>query len=300
MYKIYSSILATLLLSACVSINPSTVRLSEQVGEQLAEMEELHILTVQRYFDGEVEKIEHFLTTTWEPLFLKNFLGTSNVLSELQNVSMFSPDTQENITESLKLYLDDPAEAQDATKAVLSELDVIRKDEPNTVRSVLADYVEEDRIEAAAVHVSSLLGTDNAAQIILEFAEAAHEQMQAQREALIAPLEAKREETVAELSAAYAVLVRGQSTITGRLDAASKRTEGRDVLMSQFGMGKTPDMIMNGLADMGGIVDKALSSANAVLENGDGNSAKGMLEVLKEGLKSISAEKDNTKKMDKD
>jgi len=196
MHKIYLSILTLFMLSGCVSINPSTVRLSERVGEQLAEMEELHILTVQRYFDGEQEKIEHFLTDTWEPLFLKNFLGTSNVLSMLQNVSTFSEDTRENVTDALKLYLDDPDEAQSATNVVLSKLDATRQDEPFTVRSLLADYVEDDRIDAASVHVSSLLGTDNAAQIILEFAEAAHDEMQKQREELITPLELKREETI--------------------------------------------------------------------------------------------------------
>ena len=255
-------------------------------------MEALHILTVQRYFDGEQEKIEHFLTNTWEPLFLKNFLGTSNILVMLQNVSTFSDDTRENISDALKLYLDDPDEASDATNRILTELDATRKGEPLTVRSLLTDYVEDDRLDAAAVHVNSLIGTDNAAQIILEFAEAAHEQMQLQREELIAPLEAKREETIAELSAAYAVLVRGQSTITGRLDAASKRTEGRDVLVGKLGLGKTPDRIMQEIAGIGTKVDKALNSANRLMDTGDGNAAKGIIKILKEDLESIDDDED--------
>mgnify|MGYP000639409460 FL=1 len=296
MYKIYLSIL-TLILSGCFSINPSTVQLSERVGVQLAEMETLHILTVQRYFDGEREKIKHFLTNTWEPLFLKNFLGTSNVLSMLQNVSTFSDATQENIAEGLKLYLDDATEAEDAAKAVLGNLNISRQGEQEAVRSVLNDYVEDDRLEAATVHISSLLGSDNAAQIILEFAEAAHEEMQAQREALLAPLEAKRETVIAELSGAYSVLVRGQSTITGRLDAASKRTGDRDFLMDKLGVGKTPDLIMQQLSGISTQVDKALSGANRVLNKGEGDPIKGVIDILKADLESMN-EKEEEQEMD--
>src|SRR6185369_15165885 len=72
---------------SCVSIKPSTVQLSAEVGERLTEMEKIHQLTVQRYFDMEKQKVEDFLTNTWEPLYLKNFLGTSQVLQLLQNTS---------------------------------------------------------------------------------------------------------------------------------------------------------------------------------------------------------------------
>mgnify|MGYP000385813564 CR=1 FL=1 len=296
MYKIYLSIL-TLILSGCFSINPSTVQLSERVGVQLAEMETLHILTVQRYFDGEREKIKHFLTNTWEPLFLKNFLGTSNVLSMLQNVSTFEDTTRENITEGLKLYLNDPTESEAAAKTILDNLNISRQGEQEAVRSVLNDYVEDDRLEAATVHISSLLGSDNAAQIILEFAEAAHEEMQAQREALLAPLEAKRETVIAELSGAYSVLVRGQSTITGRLDAASKRTGDRDFLMDKLGVGKTPDLIMQQLSGISTQVDKALSGANRVLNKGEGDPIKGVIDILKADLESMN-EKEEEQEMD--
>jgi len=296
MYKIYLSIL-TLILSGCFSINPSTVQLSERVGVQLAEMETLHILTVQRYFDGEREKIKHCLTNTWEPLFLKNFLGTSNVLSMLQNVSTFEDTTRENITEGLKLYLNDPTESEAAAKTILDNLNISRQGEQEAVRSVLNDYVEDDRLEAATVHISSLLGSDNAAQIILEFAEAAHEEMQAQREALLAPLEAKRETVIAELSGAYSVLVRGQSTITGRLDAASKRTGDRDFLMDKLGVGKTPDLIMQQLSGISTQVDKALSGANRVLNKGEGDPIKGVIDILKADLESMN-EKEEEQEMD--
>ncbi|MGZ8556764.1 MAG: hypothetical protein ACXWWC_00445 [Chitinophagaceae bacterium] len=285
------SILFLLLLTtftfSCVSIQPSTVQLSAQVGERMSEMEKLHQLAIQRYFDMEKEKVENFLTNTWEPLFLKNFLGTSGVLQLLQNVSKIDERGKNILKEGITEYLTDKSEAEKAANDLISRLNESRKGEEGAVRTVLNKYVEDKKLDAAVIHISSLLGTDEPARIIFDFAEAAHREMQVQRKEMLAPIEQARTEAVASLSEAYAELIRGQSTITGRLQAAGKRSKQQDELLDKLGIGQITKEVTTRLANVSSKVDKALSVANNLIDKGKNNNADSILNSLRSSLNNI-------------
>lgn len=271
------------LFVGCVSIKPSTVQLSAQVGERLSEMEKIHQLAIQKYFDMEKQKVEDFLTNTWEPQFLKNFLGTSQVLDMLQNVSKIDDRGRRSIKSGISRYLTDTSEAERATKELVAKLTETRKGEDGLVRTVLTRFVEDNKLDAAVIHVSSLLGTDEPARIILDFAEAAHEEMLAQRKEMLAPIEQARAEAVASLSQAYAELIRGQSTITGRLEAAARRSKQQDELLNKLGVGQVPKELVDKMTDITNKVNKGLGAANtAVKKLKDG---EGVISAFKDAFK---------------
>jgi len=229
---ILTAIVISSLLSSCVTISPATVELSSQVGDRITAMEQMHQLAIQRYFDAEEQKVKDFMTDEWEPLFLKNFLAESNVLNELNSVSRIDLATQKAIEQSLKLYLADTTEAPIISKKLFSILDNSRSNEAAQIERVLGDYIEDNKLRDAANHVYSLLGTDEAAKIMIEFAEAAHEVMLARRISLMEPIQLAREEATGAISAEYANIIRGQSIITGRLEAVRRNRELQMALLN--------------------------------------------------------------------
>lgn len=229
---ILAAMLISSLLSSCVTISPATVELSSQVGDRITAMEQMHQLAIQRYFDAEEQKVKDFMTDEWEPLFLKNFLAESNVLNELNSVSRIDLATQKAIEQSLKLYLADTTEAPIISKKLFSILDNSRSNEAAQIERVLGDYIEDNKLRDAANHVYSLLGTDEAAKIMIEFAEAAHEVMLARRISLMEPIQLAREEATGAISAEYANIIRGQSIITGRLEAVRRNRELQMALLN--------------------------------------------------------------------
>ncbi len=280
-----------LIMSSCVSIKPSAVELSSEVGVRLVEMEKIHQLALQRYFDMEKQKVEDFLTNTWEPLFLKNFLGTSQVLQLLQAVSRIDDQSRSIITETISSYLDDPAEARMAADTLIQALNTSRRGEDRLVRTVLNRYVEDEKLEAAVIHVSSVLGTDEPARIIFEFTEAAHHEMQKRRKELLTPIEQARAQAVAELSSAYAELIRAQSRVTSRLEAASRLSKQQDLMMNHIGIKQISENVQTRLLNVSSAVDNAVGKANDILsatEEGQGENQLGdALQSLREELNTI-------------
>jgi hypothetical protein len=269
---------------SCVSIKPSTVQLSAEVGERLTEMEKIHQLTVQRYFDMEKQKVEDFLTNTWEPLYLKNFLGTSQVLQLLQNTSRIDDRFKNILREGIAGYLDDKTEAKKAADTLAARLSTSRKGEEGVVRTVLQRFVESNKLEDAIAHINALLGSDEPARIIIDFAAQAHKDMEDQRSEMMAPIEKARAETVATLSASYAELIRGQATITGRLEAAARRSKQQDELLDKLGVSKISQDVEKQLANVSEKVDVAITAAEKAAKQGEGIIPDKILNELKKGL----------------
>lgn len=178
-------------LTSCVSIKPSTVELSDEVGKRIVDMQTSHQILVSRYFDLEKKRIEDFITETWEPKFLTNFMKTSNVME--------------------------------------------------------------------------LLKTDpKPEKVIMEFADAAHVEMQKQRNSMLAPIEEAKLQTTTALNDAYSELIRGQSTITGRLEAAAKRSTQQDELVGKLKLTDVSNKITTDLASFSTKLQEALAKAKNV------------------------------------
>ncbi|MEM9821823.1 MAG: hypothetical protein AAF985_12155 [Bacteroidota bacterium] len=290
--SLLSLFLLVFFLSSCGSvIRQSTVQLSADVGNRITEMEHLHQLAIQRYFDVEKKKVEDFLTNTWEPLFLKNFLGTSQILQLLQNTSKIDESLQNQIKDVFSEYLTDPSEAGEASQKLVNALNQSRDSEEGVVKTVVSDYVEDDKITAATIHINSLLGTDSPAKLILDFAEAAHTEMNSRRQSLLAPIEQARSETIAELSAAYAELVRGQSTITGRLEAAAKVSQEQDRLLGVLGVNNATQKLQSKLSNFTTKIDGALGIVNGLAaedSSGNVNLPSNILQTLQSELEKIN------------
>lgn len=250
-----------LILTGCATIRQPTVQLSAEVGSRISEMQKLHVLTLQRYFDAERQKVDAFLKEKWEPLYLKNFLGQSGVLEQLNAVSFFDDKKKEELQLALSAYLTDSAEANAATQKLIKGLDQSRQNEPDVVRQILRDYVEDNQLNVAVSHINSLLGTDERARIILEFAEVAHEQMMLQRNDMVAPIDQMQRVAMAELSAAYSDLAAAQALITARLDAAAKIKSEQDYLLSALGVKETTDIVAGQLSKLSSAVDTEILHA---------------------------------------
>jgi hypothetical protein len=175
----------TLALSGCATVGPSSVQLAAETSARSAELGTLHQELVHKYFALERERIETFLTNEWEPTFLRHLLGTSGILQDLQESQAFDDADRAELSLALKDYLTDPTEADKLARAITTSLTKTRAPEPAVVRTILAQYVDDDRVDAATAHVSALLGTAEPARRIIEFAADAHEEMQAQRDALL-------------------------------------------------------------------------------------------------------------------
>jgi hypothetical protein len=182
----------SLLAGGCANISQSTVDLSSEVGIRMSEMQSLHVNAITLHFDTQRERIERFLSQTWEPLFLANFLKTSNILDDLQEEGN-------------------------------------KPDEP--------------------------------ARMMMDFAQAAHEEMNRKRREMLQPLEQMRATALAEINASYAEVLAAQSAITARLQAASRVTQEQDRLVDSLARKEgTAQKIRAGMDCVNGKVTSALDT----------------------------------------
>jgi hypothetical protein len=184
-------LIINLFLFSCVSIKPSTVELSTEVGQRIVDMQNSHQVAVSSYFDNEKKKVEDFLTETWQPQFLKNFMATSKVM------------------------------------------DILKTD-------------------------------PNPENVIMDFAEAAHDEMQKQRALMVAPIDAAKLEATTALTDAYAQLISGQSTITARLEAATKRSQQQDELLGKLKLGDITNKATTSMVSISTKVQNALDKVKNV------------------------------------
>lgn len=275
---------------SCVSISSSTVELSSKVGDRITEMEKLHQASIQRYFDVEEQKIKEFLTNTWEPLFLKNFIGESEVQDKINTASRLDYNLRENIKIALQEYFkEDELEFETAFDRIISRLEENRTLEKNIINDALSDHLQGDELQMAVSHIGSLSSTDEVAKIIFEFAEAAHLEMKKQQEELLAPIERTRILVSAELSAAYADLIKGQSVITGRLEASRRKSEQQDVLLGLIGANDHFNNISNKLVGISTGVDNFLSTSNKIMvkEGQSLENSESLIDILMNSLDKV-------------
>lgn len=291
-------VLLVCVLQACATVSKDTARLSGEIGDRIKEMENLHYTAVSRYFESERRKIDDFMTEKWEPLFLENMLAISGLLKDLDDPSVVNEDLKEKITVTVTAYLDDPEEAPQLTSEILTVIGTSWESQASALGPVLMRYVEDDQVEAALVSVLALIGKVGRGQLILEFVEAAHLEMNAQRQELLAPLEKAERETIKELQDAYAQLGAAQGVLTGRLIAAAKMKDAQDQLFEDLGMGGVVSDINTRLAQVSEATDKALRKADEISEKlktsgvpegtAVGDALKEISEILESSLKDES------------
>ena len=272
-------------LSACATMGPAPPQLSAELGNRMAEMQGLHQLALESFFESERNRVEEFLEREWIPLFLRNFMGTSGLMNDLARGGQVTEQDRENLRVAVAQYLTDPSEAGELADRIVAAVTGTRSQEASTVRGVLADFVEDDLLAAATSHVSSLLGTADPAFLLIEWVTDAQEQINLQRQQMLAPLNEAQRAASAELAAAYADILKANGVITARLEAAAKRTEAQNQLLESFGLRDVADEMRVRLASISEAVGAAVSAAGAVAQEGEASGAAStLIETLRTAL----------------
>ncbi|UCE23158.1 MAG: hypothetical protein JSU74_07575 [Candidatus Zixiibacteriota bacterium] len=287
--------LATILISGCATMGPAPAKLSAEVGDRVAEMEGLHLHAIKSFFDSERKRVEDFLEKRWIPLYLRNFLGTSRLMEEIERSKSIGDEDKEALKIALEDYLDDPDEAEKAADEIVAAISGVRNQESEKIRGVLKKYVEDELVDAALYHIVSLVGAPDPGLIILEWAQDAQEQINLQRRDMLQPLDEAERTITSELIAAYADIQKANGVVTARLEAAAKLKESQDRMLETFGVRDEVGKLRSKLADISHAVGQGIAKASGVIDDMDEATTedKGLLNdaisVLKEELGGLGA-----------
>jgi hypothetical protein len=286
--------LATALMvsTGCGTVSQQTVELSTEVTARVKDLEQAHLLAVDAYFDGQRARVDKFLDEKWTPLFLRNFLGTSGILQDLRAPQSVSQTTVRELEVALGEYLTDPDEAPEATRRLVRAINQGRAHEPATVAGTIEAFVPDDQVDAASVHIAALLQVETAGVLMMEWSQAATEQIVARRDSLLAPIEAARRQAILEIRQAYADIYAGQGVITGRLEAAARRSTEEAKLVDLVGGEGTAAQLNAKLVAYAEAVNAAFSKADELAGKAKGRAQKldALEGTLSAGLEAAATE----------
>lgn len=263
-YKVLGVILLAPLLVSCGTLSPATVKLSNAITIRVKDMERSHIHAVNAVFDSQIQRVDKFMDEEWIPLFLRNFLGISRILEDLKKVDSIGIKTQENIQIASESYLDDKDESGTLAKKIVDALNTKRGNETETIRSIIKDFVPDEKVEASVVHISSLLNTETPAVLILDFAQVANTEINKQRQSLIAPIEEARQMTLAQINQEYVDIYAGQGVITARLEAAVRKDKAQVQLIDAVGGEGTSKKLKSNLLSFSNQLESVLGEIEKI------------------------------------
>lgn len=235
--------------ASCASAPREAVELSHVAARRIADTQAAHEALASAYFSLTRQRIEAFVIDRWTPSFLATFVSDAKLMDELQNPVVLSEAQRERLTEEL------------ARQASLSG----------------------QTLDQAIRAVNSAFGDSERGQIVLEFSEAALEQIAAQRRELLAPIEAQEREVLQSLRANYAEMNQIQSVITAYLQSIEDVRAEEDAVLSRLNLLRARDTLVN----------RAISLNNSVLRLTDqAGDAEATLQQIRERLGLTSARED--------
>ena len=225
------SILGTLAIlstaASCVSVPPEAVVLSNLVGTQIAEHRASHEEFVRRYYARSRDVVEIFLKDRWVPEYLDTFVRRSNVMELL-----ITPD-----------------EVFDEERLEQLQTEIMAVSGVGEVRTPLI-------IEA----VSRVFGDAERGEIMLDFAEVALGEIEAQRSELLDPLTFQEQEVLSHLAASYGQLQQAQAQVTAYLGSAQEVTRTQDEILEAMGVRQLRD---DALAEVVVLSERLAAAARA-------------------------------------
>jgi len=285
-----------IVMAGCGTMSSATVELSTEITARTKDIEKTHTYAVNTYFDSERKRIEEFMQEKWTPLFLRNFIGTSRILDDLKKTESIGANTRDNLAVAAREYLTDSSEGEAMANKIVDTLNEKRKDEDAAIRTIVKDYIPREKQDAAVIHMTALLNLETPAVLIMEFTQAANEQIQTQHQALLKPIEDARAKTLEEVRKAYTDIYAGQGVITGRLEAAVRKGEQQARLVDAVGGEGTAAKINAKLTrlarDLNGVFEKIddLYKQREPITDALGNKANNLMKILKEGLEKAIAD----------
>lgn len=277
-------IVVAALLSGCGTISSNTVDLSVQLTNRIKDIEASHRGFVNAYFDEQVSRVNRFMDEKWIPLFLQNFLGTSNIIGDIAKPAAVSDSTRKALADAAALYLSDQSEGAKMADEIVAGLNKSRVQDAIVVDQVVGKYVADDRVSAAKTHLLALLQTDTPARMILGFAQEANKQIAVRRDSLVSPIEQARKKALDDIASAYHDFYAGQGVITGRLEAAARRDAEQakliDSITGEGSAAKLTDRLNGFAADF----NKAFSKLDKAYESAKAGPAAKYLDTFKTEL----------------
>jgi hypothetical protein len=247
---LFVALLAGLTIS-CVSVPQEAVVLSSLVGTQIAEHRASHEAFVRRYFARCRDVVELFLRDRWVPEYLETFVGESEVMELLTTPDeVFGEDQLERLME-----------------------EVLAVSGIGEVRAPLV-------IEA----VSRVIGDVERGQVMLDFAEVALAEIEAQRSELLDPLDRREEEVLDYLAESYGQLELAQTQVTAYLASAQEVTRSQDEILQAMGIRDVRD---DGLDHAVRLSEDLAAAAKA------GDTAAEALEKMRELIGAAGSEEGN-------
>jgi hypothetical protein len=200
-------VLATL-ASSCVSVPQEAVVLSNLVGSQIARHRASHEAFVRRYYARSRDVVELFLRDRWVPEYMDTFVSRSRLMELLVTPDeVFEEDTLERLREEI----------------------------------MAVSGIGEVRTPLVVDAVSRVVGNDERGMILLDFAEVALTEIEAQRAELLEPLVLQEEEVLDYLAGSYNQLVQAQTQVTAYLASASDATRTQDEVLQAMGIREVRD-----------------------------------------------------------
>lgn len=235
----------TLLLAAsfvaCASMPQEAVELSQVASRRVADTQAAHEALAAAYFRLSRERVEDFLQHQWVPTYLANFVARAKLMDELQN----------------------PVALTDSQRVRLRE------------ELTRATALRGQSLDQALGAVNSAFADSARGSIVLEFAEAALEEIEKQRRELLDPIDEQERQVRDALRANYAEMMQIQSAITGFIQSAHDvRAEQDNVLRRLNLLGARDSLVKQAitlndavlrLTEQGGDAEEALRQIRAKL-----------------------------------
>ena len=204
-------VLFAALTTSCVSVPQDAVVLSNLVGTQIAEHRASHEEFVRRYFARSRDVVEMFLRDRWVPEYLERFVGQSGVMDLLATPDeVFGEGELERLREEI----------------------------------MAVSGVGEVRTPLILEAVARVLGDAERGQIMLDFARVALDEIEAQRNELIEPLNQQEQEVLDHLSESYAQLQQAQAQVTAYISSGREVTRSQDEVLEMVGIRELRDDAM--------------------------------------------------------
>lgn len=198
-------------LSSCAKVPVQAVVLSRTVGERLPDLQASHEKFVRAYFQVSRERLEDFLDKQWIPEFLGTAIADTHLMTKLGDVQPFTDEQNARL------------------KAKLDEAGISGSEQAKVVRAVGNAFGDPDR-----------------GKMVLQWSEAALEQIQAKRKFLLDPIDAQEDKTLDELRKVYAQLEQAQSTVTAHLSSIRNVTEEQDKVLERLNLLRSRDQLIEG------------------------------------------------------
>lgn len=218
------------LLVGCASVPKESVELSAVVGARITDVQISHEAILSAYFSISRDRIDDFFRYRFTPQFLENFVHDSKLLEQLDSVEPFTDEQKERLLVALERVLS-----------------------------------EEDSQRAYKAASTALGGTEQG-ELVLQFAEAALEQIDEEKQALLGPLNDREALAIKELRGAYAELLAMQTTVTAHLQSVREVSVEQDNLLKSLGLLESRDKIVEEAIDLNGQVTNALEQGSKAQE----------------------------------